>query len=127
MEETKNVALATAKGWTDLGVVETLSYDTANRTIVVQHVYGEERTTLKCRIAGYERDEAAKLWKALKSAQVEKDLVYLGAKGNWSPTAWFCAIENHTQEYLAAEEWASNSSRWDHFLEPSEHLYMMQA
>jgi hypothetical protein len=118
MEEATNVALATTRSWTNLGVIETLSYDPANRTIVVQHVYERERNTLKCRIAGYERDEAAKLWKALKSAQVRKDLVYLGAKGNWSPTAWFCAINNHTQEYLAAEEWASASSR---------QLHMMQA
>jgi len=115
MEDRNNVALATAKGWTDLGVIETLIYDTANRTIIVQHVYGKERKTLKCRIAGYQRDDAAVLWKALKSAMVDKDLVYLGAKGNWSPTAWFCAIENHTQEYLAAEEWASSGASHQHY------------
>jgi hypothetical protein len=86
----------------DADYITDLSYDPANRTIIVQF----NGNSIKCRIGGYERDLAAALWKQLAKAHKAKDLVYLCAKGTWSPNQWFCGMQNHTEDYLDAEECA---------------------
>ena len=92
----------------DTALITHLSYDPANRTILVVH----NDILLKCRIAGYERDTAAALWKSLAKAHKEKDRVYFCARGNWSPTEWFCGMHNHTEDFYDAERCAMEVDIW---------------
>ena len=87
--------------WTqDVGYITNVVYDVSTRTILVVW----DGKVVKCRIGGYERELAVSLWKALTKAKEARDLVYLFAKGNWSPNEWFCGVFNHTEEWLDAEE-----------------------
>jgi len=87
--------------WTqDVGYITNVVYDVSTRTILVVW----DGKVVKCRIGGYERELAVSLWKALTKAKEARDLVYLFAKGNWSPNEWFCGMYNHTEDWLDAEE-----------------------
>ncbi len=106
--------------WTqDVAHIGDVSYDAANRTIVVVF----DGKVARCRISGYERASAVALWKQLVKACKSKDLVLLCARGGWSPTQWFCGMHNHTEEYLEAEEWAADES---HFL-PAVEVHRLAA
>jgi hypothetical protein len=86
----------------DVARITAVGYDTGSRTILITH----DGNIVKCRIGMYPREKAVALWKAITRAHKKNHLVCLGSHGNWAPTEWFCAIHDHTDDYLDAEECA---------------------
>ena len=89
--------------WTqDVARITSVGYDAGSRTILITH----DGNIVKCRIGMYPRERAVALWKAITRAHKKNHLVCLGSHGNWATNEWFCAIHDHTDEYLDAEECA---------------------
>jgi len=108
MAHQHSVELSAPTSGTELGRILNVRYETEKQNIVVVFHNGgkpgiENLHTLRCCIRHYNRDDAAKMWKALNLAMRQRDRVYLHAHGNWSPLSWFSSIENHTQSWLEDE------------------------